>query len=147
MIMKKILLFLFLAAGISTQAQIRKIPAAVTESFKSKYPHAANVEWKDKLTAFVANFDEGSAKFEAKFSTKGEWQQTDHATTEADLPAAVKDGLSKSKYADWKANEFYTRDLPGNKTQYRISVEKSDLQKKNLLFSSEGQLLKDSMTL
>ena len=147
MIMKKILLFLFLAAGIGSQAQIRKIPAVVTESFKSKYPNASNVEWKDKLTGFVAHFDQGSAKFEAKFSNKGEWQQTEHATTEADLPAAIKDGLAKSKYADWKATEFYTRDLPGNKTQYRISVEKSDLQKKNLLFSSEGQLLKDSMTL
>ena len=132
---------------MGAQAQIRKIPAAVTESFKSKYPNAANVEWKDKITAFAANFDMGTAKYEAKFSTKGEWQQTEHTTTQADLPAPVKDGLSKSKYADWKATDFYTRDLPGNKTQYRISVEKSDLQKKNLLFSSDGQLLKDSMTL
>jgi len=146
--MKKILLFLFLAAGITAaQAQIRKIPAVVTEAFKTKYPTAANVEWKDKLTAFVANFDEGSAKYEARFSSKGEWQQSEHATTEADLPAPIKDGLAKSKYADWKATSFYVRDLPGNKTQYRISVEKSDLQKKNLLFSSDGQLLKDSMTL
>jgi len=145
--MKKILLFLFLAAGMASQAQIRKIPAVVTESFKTKYPNAANVEWKDKLTAFVASFDQGSTKFEARFNSKGEWQQSEHATTEADLPAPIKDGLSKSKYAEWKATDFYTRDLPGNKTQYRISVEKSDLQKKNLLFSSEGQLLKDSMTL
>lgn len=145
--MKKILLFLFLAAGMASQAQIRKIPAVVTEAFKKQYPNASNVEWKDKLTAFVANFDMGTAKFEAKYNSKGEWQQSEHATTEADLPAAVKDGLSKSKYAEWKATDFFTRDLPGNKTQYRISVEKSDLQKKNLLFSSQGQLLKDSMTL
>jgi len=145
--MKKILLFLFLAAGLASQAQIRKIPAVVTESFKAKYPTAANVEWKDKLTAFVAEFNDGTAKCEARFSSKGEWLQTERATTQADLPAAVKDGLSKSKYADWKATEFFIRDLPGSKTQYRISVEKSDLQKKNLLFSSEGQLLKDSMTL
>jgi len=145
--MKKILLFLFLAAGMASQAQIRKIPAVVTESFKTKYPGAANVEWKDKLSAFVASFDNGSAKFEARFNSKGEWLQTEHGTTEADLPAPVKDGLSKSKYAEWKATSFYIRDLPGNKTQYRIGVEKSDLQKKNLLFSSEGQLLKDSMTL
>ena len=132
---------------MASQAQIRKIPAVVTEAFKKQYPNAANVEWKDKLTAFVANFDQGTAKFEAKYNSKGEWQQSEHATTEADLPAPVKDGLSKSKYAEWKATDFFTRDLPGNKTQYRISVEKSDLQKKNLLFSSEGQLLKDSMTL
>lgn len=141
------MLFLFLAAGLTSQAQIRKIPAVVTESFKTKYPGAANVEWKDKLTAFVAVFDQGTTKFEARFNSKGEWLQSEHVTTEADFPAPVKDGLSKSKYADWKATNFYIIDLPGNKTQYRVSVEKSDLQKKNLLFSSEGQLLKDKMTL
>jgi hypothetical protein len=36
---------------------------------------------------------------------------------------------------------------PGNITQYGIQVSKSDLQKKNLLFSSDGQLLKDNSTL
>jgi hypothetical protein len=37
--------------------------------------------------------------------------------------------------------------LPGDKVQYRIEVGKSDLQKKNLLFNSEGRLLKDKITL
>ena len=30
-----------------THAQIRKIPAEVTEAFKEKYPNTKNVEWKD----------------------------------------------------------------------------------------------------
>jgi hypothetical protein len=145
--MKKTFLFILLIAGIAAQAQLRKIPAEVTEAFKNKYPQATNVEWKDKLSAFAANFDDGSAKYEARFNKKGEWLQSEHASTEADLPAAVKDGLSKSKYADWKVSAVYTRDLPGDKTQYRINVEKGDLQKKILLFSKEGQLLKDNMTL
>ena len=145
--MKKVLFFLLMAAGITAHAQLGNIPAAVTEGFKSKYPHASNVQWKDRIGAYVAKFDDGTAKYEARFNSKGEWLQSEHAISEPDVPAAVKDGLAKSKYADWKVNAIYVRDLPGDKTQYRINVEKGDLQKKILLFSKEGQLLKDTMTL
>jgi len=37
--------------------------------------------------------------------------------------------------------------LPGGVIQYTISIAKSGLQKKNLLFSSTGQLIKDDATL
>ncbi len=58
------------------------------------------------------------------------------------------DGLSKSKYAvDWKVGTVFERSLPGNVTQYRLEIAKSDLQKRDLLFSSVGQLLKDGSTL
>ncbi len=130
-----------------TQAQLRKIPAAVTDTFKIQYPNAANVEWKDKLTAFMASFNLNKVKYEVRYTNKGAWMQSEHPIAQADLPASVADGLKKSKYADWKVTAYYQLQLPGDKIQYHISVEKSDLNKKNLLFSSEGQLLKDSMTL
>jgi hypothetical protein len=61
----------------------------------------------------------------------------------------VKDGLSKSKYAsaEWEIRVVTTMYLPGGVVQYNIQVAKSDLVKKNLLFSNEGQLLKDNNTL
>jgi hypothetical protein len=136
-----------LAAGLTSVGQIRKLPAAVTEAFKAKYPHADNVEWKDKLTLFVANFEQDGKKYEARFSNKGVWQQTENEITEADLPAEVKAGLEKSKYADWESTTFYHISIPTDQTQYRITVKKSDLQKKNLLFSNTGRLLKDNITL
>ncbi len=130
-----------------TNAQIRKIPSEVTDSFKVKYPSATKVSWKDKLTAFQASFVMDGSNYTAKFNTKGEWSSSEKEIAEANLPASVKDGLAKSKYADWKIKNVYTLYLPGDKTQYHITVFKGDLQKKNLLFSAEGQLLKDSITL
>ena len=41
-------------SGFTAGAQIRKIPAEVTDSFTDKYPEAKAVEWKDKLTGFSA---------------------------------------------------------------------------------------------
>ncbi|HEY4150501.1 MAG TPA: PepSY-like domain-containing protein [Chitinophagaceae bacterium] len=146
--MKKLFLLALIAvAASSTQAQLRSIPAVVTDSFKVQYPNAANVEWKDKITAFMASFNLNKVKYQARYTTKGAWIQSEHPIALADLPAAVADGLKKSKYADWKVTAYYQLQLPGDKIQYHISVEKSDLNKKNLLFSNEGQLLKDSMTL
>jgi hypothetical protein len=130
-----------------TIAQLRKIPAEVTEALKSKYPEAASVAWKDKISAFSASFELNGEKYEARFSSKGDWQYTEKEIAENDLPAEVKDGLNKSKYADWQLRTVYNIDLPDNKLQFRIQVSKSDLQKKNLFFSSEGQLLKDNITL
>jgi len=145
--MKKILLIVFLAAAIGTQAQIRSIPAVTTEAFKAKYPNATNVSWKDNMFAVTAAFEQGGTRYKATYNNKGEWQKTQHSIKQSDLPAAVTDGLKKSKYADWKMGDVTLLELPGDKTQYVVNVVKSDLNKKNLLFSSEGQLLKDSITL
>ena len=56
-------------------------------------------------------------------------------------------GFSKSKFNDWKVNSAYVLYLPGERDQYHIVAEKSGLQKKNLLFNSDGQLVKDNLTL
>jgi hypothetical protein len=150
--MKKVfsipLLSLFMILAVNAGfAQIRKIPAEVTEALKSKYPDASDVTWKDKITVFAAVFEMNNEKYEARFSSKGEWQSTEKEINESELPGEIKDGLSKSKYAEWEIKSIYNIDLPDDKIQYRIQVVKSDLQKKNLLFSSEGQLLKDNITL
>lgn len=128
-------------------AQIRKVPAAVTEAFKQKYPEAANVEWKDKMTSFVASFDWKDSKYEARFTSKGEWKDTEQEIGSGGLPDAVKDGFAKSKYADWEIGTAYRIELPKDVVQYRVHAVKSDIQKKNLLFNSEGKLLKDNITL
>jgi hypothetical protein len=151
MSIKQLFFALFMGASllfaVSSDAQIRKIPAAVTDSFKVKYPAATSLEWKDKLTSFQASFTIDNAKYEAKFNSKGEWQSTEKEITPEKLPAPIADGLSKSKYADWKPENAHVLYLPGDKTQYRIEVSKSDIQKKNLLFSNSGRLLKDNITL
>ncbi|HMH22900.1 MAG TPA: hypothetical protein VK563_14035 [Puia sp.] len=129
-------------------AQFRRIPGTVTDSFKLKYPAAKSVEWEDGITSFKATFILDNDKYTARYSSKGEWQGSQKKIKFDDVPVSVKDGLSKSKYAgEWKTGTVTARYLPRDIIQYNIVVYKGDLQKKNLLFSSEGQLLKDSTTL
>ena len=152
--MKKItfaLLLCLLIAG-ATKAQIRKIPSDVTNAFKAKYPDAKDVEWKDKITVFDAQFKENGTNMTVSFNNKGEWQKTEKALTFASAPAAVKDGLAKSKYAsreEWKPGEVVTMiTKQDNSTQYRVYVDKvGGVQKKYLFFNPSGQLEKESLTL
>ena len=141
----------FIAAGIfmlsqGLNAQIRKIPAAVTESFKSKYSSAVNVEWKDKLTSYSAVFEADGKKHEAYFDDDGSWKFTETMIEEAEIPGTVKEGFDKSKYTDWEIHRVYKIEKSDNNTEYRIQVKKGDLKKKNLVFASDGKLLKDKIT-
>lgn len=128
-------------------AQLFKIPSAVTDSFKARFPIAEKVSWKGRVTAYQANFYMDNTDMEARFSSKGEWESTEKVMKLADLPADVRDGLDKSKYRDWKVEDVYIRYIPGNIVQYHLEVNGGGLQKKNLLFSKEGWLLKDNNTL
>jgi hypothetical protein len=148
--MKKILVVslisLFGASVVPVFAQFRKVPAEVTEALKSKYPDASNVSWKDKISVFVASFEMRNEKYEARFEEKGMWKSTTKEISKDALPEEVKDGWEKSKYADWDINSAYRIELPDEVIQFRLQVSKNDIQKKNLLFNSDGKLLKDNIT-
>jgi len=137
---------IFLTAA-AANAQFGSVPGVVTDSFKIKYPNAKTVTWRDNIGSFQATFKLDSNTYVAKYSKKGEWQNTDKKIQASGIPAAVKDGLTKSKYADWRVGTVTERQLPGNKTIYIIFVSKSDINRKNLTFASDGQLLKDNLTL
>src|SRR5882762_5954660 len=128
----------------TARAQFRNIPGQVTDSFKVKYPNAKSVAWRDNVTSFQATFTLDSSKYVARYNSKGEWQQSEKKIKAEGIPAPVKDGLSKSKYADWKVGTVTERYLPGDKVEFTIFVSKGDLSRKNLTFSSGGQLLKDN---
>ncbi len=136
-----------LCVSTAAFAQIRKIPADVTNAFTAKFPGATNVSWADKVTGFEATFDFNSHKQQATFSSKGTWKKTEVTISEEETPSAVKDGLQKSKYNDWEDRTYVLLTESGGKEFYRIYVKKNDLQKKYLYFNKDGQLVKDSITL
>jgi len=149
--MKKCITFIAFAVCLflttSSFAQIRKIPAEVTEGLKEKYPMASNVEWRDKIRGFTVTFDLNDEKYLAHFTNEGIWESTETEISEQDIPEEVKASFEKSKYADWETGLIQKIELPESKIQYRVQVVKSELRKKNLYFSSEGKLLKDKMTI
>ncbi len=137
-------LILFVVIG---NAQLRKIPGDVTDAFASRYPHATHVEWKDKLQYFEASFQLSDANLTADFSTDGTWQKSEREVEFDDLPDEVKDGFEKSRYSDWQNNNSYEIQESGKPLQYRINVQKSSIQKKNLIFDADGKLLREIVNL
>jgi len=129
------------------QAQIRKVPAAVTDAFKAKYPSADEVEYKDRLSFFLIDFEMDDVSYQARFSSKGEWMQTEKAIDEEDLPAAVQDGFEKSKYSDWEITETAEVEYSDEHIEYKISIKRSSIEKKYLFFNEKGKLLRDLITL
>ena len=132
----------------SLQAQLRTIPAEVTDAFRTQYPSATQASWSDKLSYFQVTFSLDSARFMAKYGSKGDWKVSEQNITADRLPAPVKDGYDKSKYTDqWQVKEYTVIYLPGNIMKYRLLIRKSGLQKKYLYFDATGKMLDDSSTL
>ncbi len=127
----------------SVNAQFRKIPAEVTESFKAKYENASGVSWKDKLTSFEADFRQKDKEMKAFFSSNGEWIKTETKYSVESLPSEVRDGFKKSKFADLNVLDVSLIDENDKELQYRIVVKKNDISKKSLVFSKDGQLIND----
>lgn len=134
-------------APIAIHAQFRKIPAEVTNAFHAKFPDSKNVEWKDKITDFEADYQVGDTSFEARFDSDGNWLQTEKDIADSTMPAAVKDGFGKSKYTDWELKTISWIENKSDGIQYRLLVRKNAIEKRFLYFNTSGKLLKDSITL
>jgi len=140
-----LLLTLFFA--LSLNAQIRKIPADVTDEFRARYPHAERVAWKDNLSSFEAQFILNNYQMSAHFNGKGDWLHTEKKMKFEELPGSVKDGFGKSKYTEWEKGSVYEINKNMEPLQYRILVKKSGVQKKYLYFDTNGKLNRESLTL
>lgn len=145
---KVFILPLALIFTFSSFAQIRKTPAAVSTAFEKQYPNASKVQYEDNIINVQVHFVLDSAKMIAKYNSDGEWKETEKEFTYDSLPADVKSGFEKSKYSvEWKVKENSLIYLPSGDIQYRIKVQKNDLQKKYLFFDKSGRMLRDSVTI
>ena len=144
MLSKLMFSLVFFVSMASSSAQFRKIPAEVTDAFKTKFPTATGVSWKDRLVSFVADFTVANKAMKASFSTKGDWLKTETSLTVNNLPLVIKDGFKKSKYADYTVVSATQFEDPEKGVQYKIVVKKKDYGRRNLVFSKTGQLLSDT---
>lgn len=148
--MRKIL-FLLIAAGtwIASAAQLRELPPEVMTAFEKQYPQATDVEFKDQLLKVYVHFKLDDAKMIASYNNKGLWKETEREWSFDQLSEEVKSGFERSKYADenWIQKETAIVYLPDGTEQYRLKVEKGEIQKKYLYFNKHGRLLRESLTL
>jgi hypothetical protein len=148
--MKKTLLtgmIILLCASIPVFSQIRKIPKAVEETFGNQYREASDIDYKDQLVSVDVHFQLGGDTMVASYTNKGIWKETQKRSAYEKLPQEIKDGFSKSKYADREVEEAIVIYLPGDVTQYRLKARKNGVEKKYLFFNPKGRLLRESITL
>jgi len=134
-------------AAIPVFSQIRKIPKAVEETFANQYREASNIDYKDQLVSVDVHFELNGENMVASYTNKGIWKETLKSSSFDKLPQEVKDGFTKSKYADREVEEVTVMYLPGDVTQYRLKAKKNGVEKKYLFFNPKGRLLRESITL
>lgn len=139
-----ILLLLFITGFTYAKLNAQtKIPAAAN-AFKAKYPAAQNVQWTTANKDLLANFILNGLQQTAIFNSNGEWKETDTKMVFDSVPAIVKNGFKKCRYADWTITAITYVDN-GKTMWYKIDVEKSlPEQKRSLFFNSQGILVMDT---
>jgi NDP-sugar pyrophosphorylase family protein len=142
-----LVLLSFFLISITSFAQVREIPETVKEAFEDQYPAAEKVEYHDHIVNVKVHFVLNGENMVATYNSKGRWRDTEKEWDYDKLSTDVKDGFTKSKYADWKIVETRVVYLAGGQERYRVKVEKNDVQKKNLYFNKNGRLVEESITL
>jgi uncharacterized protein (DUF952 family) len=139
----------FCLVTVAATAQIREIPAPVKDAFAKQYPAAEQSSYDDILTAVHVNFVLNGEKMIAKYTNKGVWKETEKGAAFDSIPADVRDGFWKSKYADWQVKETAIVYMPNGGERYRLKVENGELElnRKYLYFNKNGRLIRDARTL
>lgn len=128
-------------------AQITSIPELAKENFFKQYPDAKNVQWQNDVVNVNARFEQDSNSLNAEYNNKGIWKWTLKDWTFDKLTTDIKEGFSKSKYASRQLLEVKMLYLPGYVIQYRLKVEKNDIERKFLFFNTEGRLVRTTVAL
>jgi hypothetical protein len=128
-------------------SQVTSIPPEAKENFTRQYPNAQKIDWDNDVINVHVRFELDGFKMNAEYSNKGIWKDTFKDWLYEELPAEVQDGYKKSKYADRTVTDVKLIYYPGNVEQYRLKVEKNDLQKKYLFFNTRGRLVRESVTI
>jgi hypothetical protein len=141
-----LILGMFLVA-FNSSAQVTTIPEQAKESFFKQYPDARNVKWENNVVNVNVRFEQDSSKMYAEYNNKGIWKNTLKDLDYENLPADIKEGFKKSKFADREVTDVKVVYFPGYVIQYRLRVEKNDVEKKFLYFNTEGRMVRAAVTL
>jgi hypothetical protein len=134
---------------ISSQvdSQVTSIPEQAKENFFKQYPDAKNVQWENDVVNVNVKFEQDTNKMNAEYNNYGIWKRTLKDWTFDKLITDVKEGFAKCKYADKQVLDVKVLYLPGYVIQYRLKVEKNDVERKFLFFNTDGRLIRTTVAL
>ena len=136
-----------LISSFNSYSQVTTVPEQAKQSFFKQYPDARNIKWENNVVNVNVRFEQDSSKMNAEYNNKGIWKNTLKDWTYDQLTSDVKEGFKKSKYADREVTDVKVLYLPGYVIQYRLRVEKNDVEKKFLFFNTEGRMVRSAVTL
>ena len=123
-----------------------KVPAAIKDAIKAKYPKAEIVSAEkgdvDGTKVFEFKLKEGTKEWEVAFTPDARFHSSEEPVAQADLPAKVKEGFQK-KYGEVKfvsAEKETTGEGEKAKVIFEIIFEK-DKVKLEAQFDPEGKFL------
>lgn len=137
---------MFIAAGlmISLAACAQKVkeadvPAVVKDAFKKSYANAKEVKWEKEGANYEAEFEVGETDQSVVYDTSGHLIETEVEIKVDELPAEVKEYVSKN-YKDMKIKEATKiTDAKG-----AVSYE-AEIKGKDLIFDSNGKFIKEEV--
>lgn len=148
--MKKIfsalVVFLSFFFFTTADAQVVDVPKKAKDHFFKKYPDAKNADWNNNVVSYAVKFQHNNQTSRAYYHMDGNWDYTETYLEESQLPAAVKESLSKSRVADWKKESFAIVENNKGKKTYRIEVQKG-IEKKSIFFNSKGKEVKSNSSI
>ena len=131
---------LILSTGVAN-AQV-KVPAAVSNAFKTKFATATDIKWgKENKNEYEADFKLDGKKYSANFLTDGTWKETEAQIATAQLPTAVT-AAYKSKHAIAAIKMVAKIETSAGKTKYEIEY-KDGAKTKEVLFDENGKAVKE----
>ena len=131
---------------LDTAAQVIDVPDKSKKHFFKKYPEAKNADWNNNVVNYTVKFLEGDFTYRAYYHMDGNWHYTEKYLLEMQLPAAVIEALSKSRYSSWNRESFAWIENNKGIISWRIEIKKG-IEKRSIFFNKEGKELKSSVTL
>ncbi len=142
-----VILVIFLVDSSQGYSQVTSIPEQAKENFFKQYPDAKNVQWTNDVVNVNARFEQDTNKLNAEYSNKGIWKRTLKDWTYDKLVNDVKDGFTKCKYGNKEVMDVKVLYLPGYVIQYRLKVQKNNVENKFLFFNTQGRLVRTTVAL
>ena len=117
-----------------------KVPTAVKNAMKAKFPTAINIKWEQEGKDYEAGFKNDKLKLSALFDNTGKWLVTETEIEATKLPKAVSDAFAK-EYPGYSMKEAEILDTADNGTLYELEVSKGK-EKLELQYTPAGKMIK-----
>lgn len=128
---------LFSFAVSAQKMKEKELPSAVKESFKKNYPNAKEVKWEKEGSNFEAEFEIGETESSVVYDANGILVESEVEIKIEELPAAVKDYVSKN-YKAMKIKEAAKITAAAGAITYEVEIKGKDL-----IFDSKGNFIKE----